>query len=78
VNGVETGYEQIPYETLEQNMGTVGREIADMFRYIDEFGYDGGDKGVVYPWEVKGKFGVEVEFTTMEEYIKAQDWSSVM
>jgi hypothetical protein len=59
---------------MEQQMGTVGREFADMFAYVDEFGYDGGDPSVLYPWVAKEKYGVDVKYTTIEEYLKKQDW----
>jgi len=78
VNKVHVEYQQIDRAALEQMLGTVGREFADMFQYIEEFGYDGGDPDVVYPWEVKEKYGVDVKYTTMEEYIKGEDWSSVL
>ncbi|KAF2678185.1 NAD(P)-binding protein [Lentithecium fluviatile CBS 122367] len=80
VNNVPVDFEKIDGSVLEQTLGTVGREFADMFRYIEAFGYDGGDEGVVYPWEVRERFGVEVEgkWTTVEEYVEGEDWSSVL
>jgi hypothetical protein len=78
VNKVSVEYQEMDKAVLEKMMGTIGKEFADMFQYIDEFGYDGGNADVVYPWEVKEKFGVDVNFTTMEEYIKGEDWSSVL
>jgi hypothetical protein len=32
--------------------GGIGEELADMFEYIGEFGYDGGDPDVIYPEDV--------------------------
>lgn len=32
--------------------GGVGEELADMFEYIGEFGYQGGDPNVVFPADV--------------------------
>lgn len=61
-------------KVMEGMMGPVGREIADMFAYMEEFGYDGGDPSVVYPWDL----GVEINRTTMEEYTRKQDWSEVL
>jgi hypothetical protein len=78
VNNVPVDFEQIDGAGLEQAMGTIGKEFADMFKYFDEFGYDGGDKDVLYPWEAKEKFGVEMKYTTAEEYIEKEDWSSVL
>ncbi|KAF2270297.1 NAD(P)-binding protein [Lojkania enalia] len=56
------------------DMGPFGREIADMFQYINDFGYDGGDPSVVYP----SNLGIDVKVTTIEEHIKGEDWSSVL
>ncbi|KAF1962021.1 NAD(P)-binding protein [Byssothecium circinans] len=78
INNVSVSFAPFPGAVLEQNMGTAGKELADMFRYMDEFGYDGGDPSVVYPWEVKEKFGVDVKYTTIEEYLAKQDWSAYL
>ncbi|PSN73911.1 NAD(P)-binding protein [Corynespora cassiicola Philippines] len=78
VHGVELSFERLPYEVLENSMGPLGREMADMFRYIEEFGYDGSDPSVVYPWDLEKKGGVHVPVTSVEDYIKRQDWSSVL
>lgn len=78
MNHAELVFEQIDGSVWEQAMGSVGKEVAEMFAYIDEFGYDGGDPDVVYPWQVKERFGVDVEYTTVEEYIQNEDWSSVL
>ncbi|KAF2735962.1 NAD(P)-binding protein [Polyplosphaeria fusca] len=73
-NGVVAAYRQVGREGMEEGMGSVGREMADMLEYIERFGYDGGDPSVVYPWDL----GVGVEWTTMEEYIEKTDFSSVV
>lgn len=73
-NNVTATFERQDPKELEQYMGTAGRELADMWQYIDEFGYDGADPSVVYPWDL----GVDVKYTTMEEYIKRQDWSEAL
>ena len=86
-NGVDCVFEKQDRSVMESApgpMALVGREIADMFVFVDEFGYDGGDEGVVYPWDLKdgegGKVGkrVEVEYTTMERYMELEDWSSIL
>jgi hypothetical protein len=73
-NSVKCSFERKERKELEDSMGPVGREFADMFRYMEEFGYDGGDPSVVYPWNL----GVKVGVTTAEEYVKGQDWSSIL
>jgi hypothetical protein len=41
---------------------------------MDEFGYDGSDPTVVYPWDLE----VEVKTTPIDVYLADQDWSSVL
>jgi len=68
-------YEEADRSEMENAMpGGVGKELADMFEYISKFGYDGSDPEVVYPADL----GVEIPVTTIEEYIKKTDWSSVL
>ncbi|KAH7117829.1 hypothetical protein B0J11DRAFT_93179 [Dendryphion nanum] len=74
INGVKCTFERMDRKVIEQILGTSGREIADMFQYTEEFGYDGSDPSVVYPWDL----GVEVKVTTMDEYNRKEDWSSVL
>ncbi|KAF2180701.1 NAD(P)-binding protein [Zopfia rhizophila CBS 207.26] len=74
INGVSCRFERSDRKFMDENMVPFGRELADMFQYIDEFGYDGSDPSVVYPWDL----GVDVKVTTVEEYLKKQDWSSVL
>jgi hypothetical protein len=75
VNGVKCTYERQDREVIERAAGLVGREIADMYQFFEEYGYCGMDeKEVVYPWDLE----VMVKYTIMEEYIRSQDWSSVL
>jgi hypothetical protein len=73
-NGVKCSFERKERKEMEDAMGPIGREFADMFQYMDEFGYDGGDPSVMYPWDLE----VKVRITTAEEYVKGQDWSSIL
>lgn len=60
---------------IEDAAGVVGREIADMYQFFEDYGYCGaGKKDVVYLWDLP----VKVKYTTMEEYMWSQDWSSVL
>ncbi|KAF2112574.1 hypothetical protein BDV96DRAFT_601973 [Lophiotrema nucula] len=72
-NGVKASFQQIPRKFLD-DMGDFGHEMADMLQYFDEFGYDGSDPSVVNPDDL----GVDVKYTTLEDYIKKTDWSSVL
>jgi hypothetical protein len=75
VNNVPCVFERMTDQAYEESMGPVfGLELGDMFRYFDKYGYDGSDPDVVYPWDL----GVNVRYTTMEEYMKGEDWSSVL
>lgn len=49
---------------IEDAAGAVGREIADMYQFFEQYGYCGVDEGnVVYPWDLP----VKVKYTTMGE-----------
>ncbi|KAH7141516.1 hypothetical protein B0J13DRAFT_556951 [Dactylonectria estremocensis] len=75
VNGVTARFVPLDRKILEEQIpGGVGEELADMFEYIGEFGYDGSDPTVVLPKDL----GVEVPFHTVEEYFKEEDWSEVL
>jgi hypothetical protein len=80
-NNVECVFETQDRKVLEQVLGPLlGREIADMFEYVEGWGYDGREKDVVYPWELKDEQGqkLDVKYTTMEEYVTLEDWSAVL
>ncbi|KAF2229008.1 putative hscarg dehydrogenase [Viridothelium virens] len=49
-------------------------EISEGFAYADEFGYTGGDPEV----QTAAQLGIEIPCTSMAEYIKNEDWSSVV
>ncbi|KAH9220808.1 hypothetical protein DL95DRAFT_432989 [Leptodontidium sp. 2 PMI_412] len=74
-HGVECHFERLDRKIVEQAVpGGIGEEFADMFEYTSDFGYDGGDPSVVHPKDL----GVEVPVLTAEEYIKQEDWSSII
>ncbi|KAL5352571.1 hypothetical protein ACLOAV_002519 [Pseudogymnoascus australis] len=50
VHGVKCRFERLDRKVVEDAIpGGVGEELADMFGYISDFGYDGGDPSVVHP-----------------------------
>lgn len=52
-----------------------GLDVAQGIAYTSEFGWDGGKLGsVLRPEDV----GLKGKMTTLEEYIKSEDWSSVI
>ncbi|GFF43119.1 nmrA-like family domain-containing protein 1 [Aspergillus udagawae] len=75
IHGVTCRFQRLDRTVLENAVpGGIGEELADMFGYIGDFGYDGGDPSVVHPKEL----GVPVPVYTVEEYIKEEDWSGVL
>jgi hypothetical protein len=75
LNGVECTYERQDRQAFEEVAGPIGREVADMYQFFEQYGYCGVDQeDVVYPWDLP----VQVHYTTMEEYMQSQDWSSVL
>lgn len=74
INNKSISFESYPVSVLEEEKGSLGKELGAMFTYMDDPGYDGGDPDVIYPWDVKSKYGVEVQYTTMEEYVAKQDY----
>ncbi|KAJ0114798.1 hypothetical protein J7T55_004539 [Diaporthe amygdali] len=75
VLGVKARYQQISQEEMFKSVPTaLAEEIRDGFDYIEEFGFDGGDPDVLRPEQLDFK----IPLTSMEEYIKSEDWSSIM
>ncbi|KAK0111519.1 hypothetical protein ONS95_001873 [Cadophora gregata] len=75
IHGVKCTFVRMDRKVIENAMpGGIGEELADMFGYTSDFGYDGGDKSVVSPKDL----GVDFSVSTAEEFIKAEDWSSVL
>jgi len=70
------GYDEIPLDKFIASFPApgAGREFGEMLAFMDEFGYDGGDPSVVHA----GDLGVPCPLTTWADYIKTQDWSSVL
>lgn len=53
VHGVTCRFERLDRNVIESAVpGGIGEELADMFEYIGDFGYDGGDPSVVHPKDV--------------------------
>ncbi|KAL1615026.1 hypothetical protein SLS56_011957 [Neofusicoccum ribis] len=68
-------YEEIPLADMEKTMpSALARELGEMCLYMAEFGYDGSDPTIVHPADL----GVECPTTSMEEYIKQEDWSHII
>ncbi|KAG4427367.1 hypothetical protein IFR05_017150 [Cadophora sp. M221] len=75
VQGVKVRYEQVSYEEFFGGVPTAMREeLGDSFKFIEEFGHCGGDPAVMRPEELENK----LQLTSMEDYIKNEDWSTVL
>lgn len=53
IHGVKCTFHRLPRQIVVDAIpGGIGEELADMFEYISDFGYDGGDPSVVHPKDV--------------------------
>ncbi|KAH8891752.1 putative hscarg dehydrogenase [Thozetella sp. PMI_491] len=73
--GVKTGYKQVSRaEFFEGVPAPMAQELGDTYDFMEEFGFTGGDPDVLLPEQLDFK----IPLTSMEEYIKSEDWSSVL
>lgn len=92
VLGVKASYKQLSNEEFFEGIPEAfTEELRDGFDYIHEFGFDGGDPDVLHPEQVRPALHVsmripltflqldfKVPVTSMEDYIRSEDWSSVL
>ena len=75
INGVKAEYKEITRAELFEGVPEpLASEIGDSFDYVHDFGFTGGDPDVLQPEQLH----VKVPTTSMEEYIRSEDWSSVL
>ncbi|KAF7885865.1 uncharacterized protein EAF02_004374 [Botrytis sinoallii] len=74
VLGVKAGFRQVSEETFWKGVPDAMKELQVAWEYVDEFGHAGGDPEVLRPDELT----VKIPVTSMEEYIKSEDWSAVL
>lgn len=76
--GKEARYRQVSREDMIRVCGgdDFGGEIADMFDYSSNPGYDGGK--TLLRADALRKAGAECPMTSLSEWIEKQDWSSVI
>lgn len=53
-----------------------GRELADMFTYSTDPGYDGG-MDLIKAEDLR-KAGIDCPMTSLKDFIKKEDWSAVL
>lgn len=81
VHGVNCRFERLDRKVIEEAIpGGIGKEFADMFEYIAEFGYDGGDPTVVLPKDVRASSPCHsvVMFIDMQHSLASMSRSSLL
>lgn len=97
VTGRVAKYVQISDEDMAQNNPDTmfGEELANMFSYSSEPGYDGGDGTLLKAEDIRkvslasllrngvcianhSQAGFDCSMTSLEDFIKAEDWSVVL
>ncbi|KAF2725449.1 NAD(P)-binding protein [Polychaeton citri CBS 116435] len=76
LKGKVVRYEQCTIEEYDRLMpeGGLGREIAEMFEWMGDFGYNGNDPDC----KMKGELGLEIPgLSSLENYILNEDWSGM-
>ncbi|KZL81467.1 NmrA-like family protein [Colletotrichum incanum] len=78
VTGVKANYKQISPEEMIEATGEqdTGIEVAYMFSYSSDPGYDGG-MDLLTAADLR-KSGIDCPMTTWEEWAKQNDWTSVL
>ncbi|UKZ48012.1 hypothetical protein TrVGV298_002248 [Trichoderma virens] len=75
ITGVPATFEKTTVaEHAKLAPGGYGEEIAEMYAYAQDYGYDGSDPSVVSAHQL----GVDVPVTRIEQYIKEEDWSQLL
>lgn len=93
VLGVKVRFQQISKEDMFEGVpAPIAQEIGDSFDYLEEFGFAGGDPDVLDPQQVRPmplirilgflantmQLDVKIPVTSMEEYVRSEDWSSIL
>ncbi|KAI1349391.1 hypothetical protein F5Y01DRAFT_327463 [Xylaria sp. FL0043] len=78
ITGQKAGYKQIKEDEFIALVpdAEFGKEVSDMFTYCTEPGYDGGMDLVTA--EGMRKAGIDCPMTSLKEFVKKEDWSSVI
>ncbi|KAK5071422.1 hypothetical protein LTR70_010572 [Exophiala xenobiotica] len=66
----------VKHDGIGSSMGQIPeplkKELDETFAYAEEFGFRGGDPSVIHPEDIGLKTG------SVEDWVKAQDWSAVV
>ncbi|KFY35267.1 hypothetical protein V494_06067 [Pseudogymnoascus sp. VKM F-4513 (FW-928)] len=77
--GVSAKYKQVSIEEFSALAPdeAFGAEAGDMFAYSSDPGYDGGDRTLLKAEDIR-KAGIECPMTSLEEYMRKEDWSAIL
>ncbi|TGJ81569.1 hypothetical protein E0Z10_g7191 [Xylaria hypoxylon] len=80
ITGQKASYEQISEAELIAMTpdAEYGKEVSDMFIYSDDPGYDGGMDLMRAADLRKASAGIECPMTSLEDFMRREDWSSVL
>ncbi|KAM0253874.1 hypothetical protein ACHAQJ_007105 [Trichoderma viride] len=74
ITGIPAKFEKTTIEEHSKLLPLdLSAEIAEMYGFMQDFGYGGGDPNIVYSRDVKP----EIPCTRLADYIKSEDWSRV-
>lgn len=75
--GVSGKYDELPFDGTATDDSTGFKlELLQTYRFLDEFGYAGGDSTVVKADELEQR-GIKVPRTKIADHIKRSDWSHI-
>ncbi|EEP77396.1 conserved hypothetical protein [Uncinocarpus reesii 1704] len=79
VTGLKSSYEQVTIEQIIKSTPDkeFGREVGDMFAYSSDPGYDGGDDSLLKAEDLRAA-GIDCPMTTLEQWMRKEDWSPVL
>jgi hypothetical protein len=73
--GVQARYERVSMEEYLNGLPeNLSREVGESVSFCAEFGWTGGDPEVLNPKEV----AADIQLTSVAEYFKSEDWSSIL
>jgi NmrA-like family len=72
---VQARYEKVSMEEYLNGLPeNLSREVGESVSFCSEFGWTGGDPEILNPREI----APNIQLTTVAEYIRSEDWSSVL
>jgi hypothetical protein len=73
--GVRARYERVSMEEYLNGLPeNLSREVGESVSFCSEFGWSGGDPEIMNPKEI----APDIQLTTIAEYFKSEDWSSIL